>query len=334
MNKLLNVSPSPHIAGSFSVQKIMFGVILALMPALATSIYYFGTGAIIVTLVSISSCILFEYLIAKFIIKTNPSITDGSAILTGLLLAFNVPSNLPVWIIIIGALIAIGVGKMSFGGLGQNPFNPALVGRVFLLISFPVQMTSWPVPKGFATGYTDAITGATPLGSLKGSLMTGSTVQDAMKELPSHLELFYGYMGGSMGEICALALLIGLVFMLFKKIITWHIPFTIIATVFTFTGILHLINPAQYASPLFHILTGGVMLGAIFMATDMVTSPMTIKGSIIFAIGIGVITVLIRTFGAYPEGISFAILIMNAFVPIINRYIKPTRFGEEVKNGK
>lgn len=325
MSKLISVSPSPHVAGDYSVQKIMFGVVLALMPALAASVYYFGMGAIIVTLVSVISCVAFEYLIQKYIIKTEPTLTDGSAILTGLLLAFNVPSNLPVWIIIIGALISIGVGKMSFGGLGQNPFNPALVGRVFLLISFPVQMTTWPIPAGFKTGYADAVTGATPLSLLS---------EGALDSIPSHMQLFVGQMGGSMGEVSAIALLLGFAFMLYKRIITWHIPVILVGTVFAFTGILHLSNPNEFVGPVFHILTGGVMLGSIFMATDMVTSPMSTKGMAIFAVGIGIITVLIRIFGAYPEGISFAILIMNAFVPIINQYIKPKRFGEEVKNGE
>lgn len=334
MDRLINVSPSPHVAGNYSVKKIMYGVILALLPALAASIYYFGIGAIVVTAVAILSCVLFEYLIQKFIIKQEPTLTDGSAVLTGLLLAFNVPSNLPIWIIIIGALISIGVGKMSFGGLGQNPFNPALVGRVFLLISFPVQMTSWPIPKGFSTGYADAVTGATPLGLLKEGINNNETVSSLMNSIPEHMQLFMGHMGGSMGEISAVALIIGFAFMLYRKIITWHIPVFLIGTIFIFTGILNFANPEKFADPVFHILTGGVMLGAIFMATDMVTSPMTPKGMAIFAIGIGVITVLIRTFGAYPEGISFAILIMNAFVPIINQYIKPKRFGEEVKNGQ
>ncbi|PKP09650.1 MAG: Na+-transporting NADH:ubiquinone oxidoreductase subunit D [Bacteroidetes bacterium HGW-Bacteroidetes-4] len=333
MDRLLHVAPSPHIAGEYSVKKIMFGVILALLPAFATSIYYFGMGALIVTLTAIISCVAFEYLIQKFILKTTPKISDGSAILTGLLLAFNVPSNLPIGIIIIGALVSIGIGKLSFGGLGQNPFNPALVGRVFLLISFPVQMTSWPVPKGFATGYADAITGATPLALVKEGVGNGEKISE-MIGIPQHMELFYGHMGGSMGEVSAIALLLGFAFMLYRKIITWHIPVFLIGTIFAFTGILNLTNPEKFADPLFHILTGGVMLGAIFMATDMVTSPMNPKGMAVFAIGIGIITVLIRIFGAYPEGISFAILIMNAFVPIINRYIKPKRFGEEVKNGK
>ena len=332
MNQQIHVSPSPHISGEFSVPKIMYGVVLALLPAFAASVYYFGMGAIIVTAVSVLSCVAFDYLIHRFILKTQPRITDGSAVLTGLLLAFNVPSNLPILVIVIGSLVAIGIGKMSFGGLGQNPFNPALVGRVFLLISFPVQMTSWPIPGGFSTGYADAVTGATPLALVKEAVKNGESIS-TLANIPSHMQLFFGHMGGSMGEVSALALLLGFAFLLYRKIITWHIPVFLIGTVFAFSGILHLVNPEKFADPVFHILTGGIMLGAVFMATDYVTSPMTHLGMIIFAIGIGLLTVIIRNFGAYPEGISFAILIMNALVPLLNRWTKPTTFGEEVKNG-
>jgi len=333
MNRLLTVSPSPHVYEDTTVKRLMFDVIIALLPALAFSIYFFGMGAIYVTLTAVVSCVAFEWLIQKYLLKQEPSVSDGSAILTGLLLAFNVPTNLPVWIIVIGSLAAIGIGKMSFGGLGNNPFNPALVGRVFLLISFPVQMTSWPVPKGFNTGYADAVTGATPLGVMKEGIDKGEAVPEIMNQIPSHMEMFYGHMGGSMGEIAALALLIGFAYLLIRKVITWHIPVSIIATITVFTGILWFINPEANADPLFHLLTGGVLLGAIYMATDYVTSPMSVKGMWIYGIGIGVITVLIRVFGACPEGVSFAILIMNAFVPLINAYIKPKRFGEEVKHG-
>ncbi len=249
-----------------------------------------------------------------------------------MLLAFNLPSNLPWWMIVIGALFAIGVGKMTYGGLGNNPFNPALVGRVFLLISFPVQMTSWPLPLVSRLQYTDAVTGATPLGMLKEAVRNGEAVPDVMKQLPDHMQLFLGQMGGSLGEVSAVALLLGFAWLLYKKIITWHIPVFMVGTVYIFTGILWLIDPSKNASPLFHILTGGILLGAIYMATDLVTSPMTKPGMILFAIGIGIITVVIRVFGAYPEGVSFAILIMNAFVPLINKYIKPARFGKEVKH--
>ncbi|MDX9903750.1 MAG: RnfABCDGE type electron transport complex subunit D [Bacteroidales bacterium] len=333
MNKILNVSPSPHLSSPETTRRLMYGVVIALIPALAASIYYFGMGAIIVTLTSVLSCVAVEYLVQKFILKTKPSVNDGSAVVTGLLLAFNVPSNLPIWIIIIGAVISIGVAKMTFGGLGSNPFNPALVGRVFLLISFPVQMTSWPVPSGFRTGYLDAVTGATPLGILTEGVKAGESVASLMEKVPTHMQLFYGYMGGSMGEIAAAALILGGIYMLWKKIISWHIPVSILVSVALFTGILWLADPTKYADPGFHLLTGGIMLGAIFMATDYVTSPMTHKGMIIYGVGIGVITVLIRTWGAYPEGVSFAILIMNAFVPLLNMYIKPKRFGKEVKHG-
>lgn len=308
----------------------MLGVIIALTPALFCSVYYFGWGAIIVTLVSVISCLITEFLIQKFLLKGNLTITDGTAIVTGLLLAFNLPGNLPVWIIVLGAVVSIGVGKMTFGGLGNNPFNPALVGRVFLMISFPVQMTTWPLPLGFKTGYADAVTGATPLGILKEGLRNGDQMSQIMEELPGYKDLFYGHIGGSIGEMAAIALLLGMLYLLVKKIITWHIPISIMLTIVLFTGILWLVNPEKNADPLFHLLSGGILLGAIFMATDYVTSPMTPAGMWIFGIGIGIITVLIRVFGAYPEGVSFAILIMNAFVPLINRYVKPKRFGEKI----
>ncbi len=326
MNKLV-VSQSPHLHANSSVQKIMYMVIIALIPALALSLYLYGLGALIVTSVSVISAIFFEWLITKYLLHKKPTISDGSAALTGLLLAFNVPSNLPVWIIIIGALVAIGMGKMSFGGLGQNPFNPAFVGRVFLLISFPVQMTSWPLPHQMSK-YIDAVTGATALGTLKESLKVGETVSQVMDKLPSHMQMFYGIMGGSLGEVSAALLILGGIFLLFKKVITWHIPISILTTVFIFTGILWLSNPAKFADPIFELLTGGLMLGAIFMATDYVTSPMSNWGKIIYGISIGALVVIIRTWGAYPEGVSFAVLIMNAFVPLIDRAFKPKLFGK------
>ncbi len=333
MSNLLNVSPSPHVYGKETTRKLMLGVVLALIPALAASIYFFGWGAIIVTITAVLSCVLFEYLIQRFLLKKAITITDGSAVVTGLLLAFNLPSNFPVVLVVLGSLVAIGVAKMTFGGLGNNPFNPALVGRVFMLISFPVQMTSWPVPSGFGTGYADAVTGATPLAVIKAGIKGGEQVSALMDQVPSHMQLFYGYMGGSMGEIAAAALLIGFAYMLIRKIITWHIPVSVIGSFLIFTTILWHAAPEKNADPLFHLLTGGILLGAIYMATDYVTSPMNPKAMIIYGCGIGIITVVIRVFGAYPEGVSFAILIMNAFVPLMNTYIKPKRFGEEVKNG-
>ena len=323
----LTVSPAPHIHDNLTVSKCMYNVIIALLPAFAVSLYFFGIGALIVTLSSILSCVIVEYLIQKYLLKEKPSIGNGSAILTGLLLAFNLPSNLPIWIILIGALVAIGIGRMTFGGLGCNPFNPALVGRVFLLVSFPVQMTTWPVP-GQMVAYLDAETGATPLAVMKEAIKSGDA--SVLQRLPDAIDMLVGQTGGCLGEVSALALLIGLAYMLARRIVTWHIPVSILATVFVLAGLLHLSNPV-YASPVSVLLTGGMMLGACFMATDYVTSPMTAKGQIIYGVAIGMLTVVIRTFGAYPEGMSFAILIMNAFTPLINTYCKPKRFGEVVK---
>lgn len=320
MDKLI-ISPAPHIHSGDTVSKNMRAVIIALSPALLVGFYYFGLGALIVTATAVISCVLLEYLIQRFMLKTEPSINDGSAALTGILLAMNLPANLPLWMIVIGSFVAIGVAKMSFGGLGNNPFNPALVGRVFLLISYPVEMTSWPIPKALSTSYLDAATGATPLAMMK----------EKFGEMPATLDLFVGNMGGSLGEVSAVALLIGLVYLLVRKIISWHIPISILLTVFAFTGIMYLVDPEIYASPVLHMVTGGLMLGAIFMATDYATSPMNPRGMLVYGVGIGLITVVIRLFGAYPEGVSFAILIMNAFTPLINTYIKPKRFGEKVK---
>ena len=333
--KNMIISPSPHIHSGDTISRNMYGVLIALIPAFLVSLYCFGLGALIVTLVSVVSCVMIEFLIQKFMLKKEPSILDGSAILTGVLLAFNLPSNIPVWLIIIGALVAIGIGKMSFGGLGNNIFNPALIGRVFLLISFPVQMTTWPVPGVFPMEYLDAQTGATTLSTIHYS-----------NDFASLSSSVIGLTGGSLGEVSEIALLLGFVYLLFRKIITWHIPVSIIGTVALFTGLifagdtLHtyytsdtmpdmqtLIDSLKEYNPLIHLTSGGLILGAVFMATDYVTSPMSKNGMIIYGIGIGIITILIRLYGAYPEGMSFAILIMNAFTPLINTYIKPKRFG-------
>lgn len=325
--KNLIVAPAPHAHSGDSVRRNMLLVIAALIPAYIVSVVLFGWGALITAAVSIAACVGFEWLIAKFILKQEPTLCDCSAILTGLLLAFNLPSNLPWWIIIIGALVAIGVGKMTFGGLGQNPFNPALVGRVFLLISFPVQMTTWPRPLGFEGSYIDAATGATPLSAMKQLVKGNASVID---QLPNLWDSLLGMMGGSLGEVCAFALLAGGIFLICTRVITWHIPVSILATMalFAFIAAPAGICPCQYTA--LTLLTGGVMLGAFFMATDYVTSPMTGWGKIIFGIGIGLIVMVIRTWGAYPEGMSFAILIMNACVPLLNK-IRPKRFGEVVK---
>ena len=319
------ISPSPHVHGGDSIEKNMYGVLIALVPTFIFSIVFFGLGAILVTLTSVAACLVFEYVIQKYLMKQRPTIWDGSAIITGVLLAFNLPSSLPLWIVVIGALVAIGIGKMSFGGLGNNIFNPALVGRVFLLISFPVQMTTWPVPNGFATA--DAVTGATPLALVKEAVKNGQAVGDTLSSVGITTgNLILGNIGGSLGEVAAIGLLLGFAYMLIRKIISWHIPVAIFAAVIVFSGILNLADPAQFAGPVFHLFTGGLMLGAIFMATDYVTSPMTHKGMLIYGVGIGLLTVIIRVFGAYPEGMSFAILIMNGFTPLINRYCKPRRF--------
>jgi electron transport complex protein RnfD len=298
---------------------------------LLVSFYFFGLGSVIVTATSVAACVFFEWAINKYILKNERNtILDGSAALTGLLLGMNLPSNLPVWIILIGALFAIGVAKMTFGGLGNNIFNPALVGRCALLVAFHAQMTSWP-KVGQLGSYLDAETGATPLSIMKYAIKSGDA--SVLDQLPSSLDLFLGNHpdgAGAMGEICALALLLGLAFMLWRKIITWHIPVSIIGTVFVFAGLLHLAD-SSYADPVSVILSGGLMLGAIFMATDYVTSPMTPKGQLIYGVCIGLLTVVIRNWGAYPEGMSFAILNMNAFTPLINNYVKPKRFGEVVK---
>ena len=324
--KLL-ISSSPHMFTRTTTSVLMRDVIIALTPSLVAAVWIFGWRALLVTAVAVAAAVLTEYLFEKAVGREN-TIGDFSAVVTGMLLAFNLPSNLPIWIIIIGALVAIGVGKMSFGGLGCNPFNPALVGRVFLLLSFPVQMTSWPAV-GQLTAYADAVTTATPLAIMKG-VITGAP-GFSMDQLPGAFDLLLGNNPGCIGEVSALALLIGLAYMLWKKIITWHIPVSIFVTVFVFGSIMHLANPELYVDGLTQLLSGGLMLGAIFMATDYVTSPMNHKGMLIYGVCIGLLTVIIRLFGAYPEGMSFAILIMNAFTPLINTYVKPKRFGEVAK---
>ena len=320
MDKKLIDSPSPHVHGAFSTQRLMLDVLIALIPALAVSVWVFGASALIVTAVSVAACVLFEYLIQKFMLRGPVTVWNLSAVVTGVLLAFNLPANIPLWLVVLGAFVAIAIGKMTFGGLGKNPFNPALVGRVFLLIAFPVQMTSFP------KDYCDATSGATPLAFVKEALKSGSSVSDILPSISTQ-SLALGSVSGSLGEVAAVALLIGMVYLLVRKVITWHIPVAVLGTMAVFTGILHLVNPEAYMSPLFHLLAGGALLGAIFMATDYVTSPMTSAGMLLYGFGIGFITVLIRVWGAYPEGMSFAILIMNAVVPLINKYVKPRRFG-------
>lgn len=312
MDRLLIISPSPHIHTSRTTGSLMWRVTAALIPALACSIWIFGIGAAIVTATSIIACVITEYLINRYMLRRPSTIANGSAILTGLLLALNLPSNLPGWIVVIGAVVAIGIGKMAFGGLGCNIFNPAITGRVFLLLSFPAQMTSWPLPGENAWHYLDATTGATVLGAMK----TGTS--------PTDIDLWQsaiGMTGGSLGEVSAIALVLGGIYLLATRVISWHIPVSILVT----ATLLTLCAGGDVA---LQLLSGGLLLGAIFMATDYVTSPMTHAGMLIYGVGIGAITVIIRQWGSYPEGMSFAILIMNGLTPLINRYVKPRRFGE------
>jgi len=312
----------------------MRDVVIALIPSLLVSIYYFGFSAIKLALVGVVSCVLVEFVIQKYLIKTKITISDYSAALTGLLLALNLPPSSPWWIVFIGSVVAIGVAKMTFGGLGQNIFNPALVGRVFLLVSFPVIMTDWTIPVSWFREGIDATSGATALSIVKEGLAQGQTLEQIFSLHDfSYSQMLFSRIGGSVGEISAFALILGMIYLFIRRVIKPHIPFTIIGTVMILTGIFWLINPHHYPDPIFSILTGGILLGAIFMATDYVTSPMSNQGMILYGVGIGVITVLIRFFGAYPEGISFAILIMNACVPLINKYMQPKRFGKEVVNG-
>ena len=313
------VSPAPHIHSDFSTTRLMSDVVIALLPALMVSVRVFGWSVLAVTAVSIASCVLLEFLVQKYLVKGPTTVNNLSAVVTGLLLAMNLPANIPLWIVVIGAVVAICVAKLPFGGLGKNIFNPALAARVFLLIAYPVQMTSFPQPT--IDGFVDAYSGATPLGAAKGGLIDFASFDV--------LGMFTGAMGGSFGEISALALLLGFAYLLMRKVITWHIPVAVLGTMVLFGAIYGATMGGAmiWQLPLFHILAGGALLGAIFMATDYVTSPMTTKGMVIYGIGIGAITMCIRLWGAYPEGMSFAILIMNSVVPLINKYVKPKRFG-------
>ena len=318
-NKLI-VAPSPHVQTLQSTAHIMRDVVIALLPALVVSTIVFGVDVLRVTALSVAACVVFEFLIQKYVVRGPLTISNWSAVVTVVLLAFNLPASIPWWIVLIGAFVAIAIAKMTFGGLGKNPFNPALVGRVFLLVAYPVQMTTWPLP---VNGAFDALSGATPLAAVK----HGLAAPDAL----GVQDLLLGNMPGSLGEVAALALLVGFVYLLWRRVITWHIPVTILVTMALFAFVVALCKGESGAMlwqlPLFHVLAGGAILGSVFMATDYSTSPMTVKGGVIFGIGIGVITMLIRLWGAYPEGMSFAILLMNACVPLINKYVKPKRFG-------
>lgn len=301
----------------------MRAVLLSLLPACGAAVYFFGLPAFSVLLIATLGCLATEA-VCQRLMRQPVTVADGSAAITGVLLALNLPPTSPWWLTLLGAVIAIAIGKQIYGGLGSNPFNPALVARVVLLISFPVQMTTWSKPAPLGSGL-DLVTTATPLGELKNAVML--TGQMPAELSGSMMNYFLGNMPGCVGEVSALALLLGAGYLFYRRILTWHIPVAFIGSVFLLSGLFWLIDPARYPSPVFHLLTGGLILGAFYMATDMVTTPVSFRGMLLFGIGCGVLTVLIRLFGGYPEGVSFAILLMNAATPLIDRYTRPKTYG-------
>ena len=304
----------------------MRDVLIALAPAVAVSIVFYGWRALLVLGVSVASCVLLEYLIVKYLLRKSTTVGDLSAAVTGVLLALNLPVTTPWWVVFLGALFAVGVAKMTFGGLGQNVFNPAIAGRVFLLISFPSYMTHWEAPQGLFGG--DAASGATPLGAIKEGLMQGASVPDLMAQHGwTYGQMLFSNIGGSAGEACAIAILLGFLYLVVRRVIKPWITLSILATVALVSLLFWGIDPARFTDPLFNLLTGGLLLGACFMATDYVTSPMSTAGGVVYGIGIGFITLMIRYFGSYPEGMSFAILIMNAAVPLLNIWFHQKKFG-------
>ena len=315
------VSPNPHIHSKVSTRSLMLDVIIALCPAAIVSFLYYGLSEIAIMAFSVASCVVLEWAITKYLLKKASTTGDLSAIVTGILLAMNLPPTCPLWVVFIGAVVAIAVAKMTFGGIGQNIFNPAITGRVFLLVSFPTFMTDWTVPAGFI-GNVDAFSGATLLGQVP---ILGALEADKLV----NLQTLFRNIGGSAGEISALALLAGWVYLLVRKVIKPWITLSIFATVAVVACIFHLADPAQFTGPLFNLLTGGVILGACFMATDYVTSPMSTWGGVIYGVGIGFIVMMIRYFGSYPEGMSFAILFMNMAVPLINMKFHQRKFGRK-----
>ncbi|MDA3947873.1 MAG: RnfABCDGE type electron transport complex subunit D [Spirochaeta sp.] len=330
----LVVALPPHERSDVSVARIMWSVVLALIPTTLVGVWFYGLRGLVVTLVAVGASVATEHFVARYMFKKETSsVGDGSAVVTGMLLAFNVPASIPLWQIVVGAIVAIGVAKMAFGGIGNNPFNPALVGRAFMLVSFPVDMTTWPVPgaQGFTAWNLDAVTAATPLGLVKEAGAGGlGAIAD---QLPSYGALFLGNIGGCIGEASALAVIIGGVYLIWKGFIPWMVPLVYLAGLALVTGIAWAIDPGTYIDPLYHILAGGAMLGAWFMVTDMTTSPMALRGRIIFAASAGVLAGIIRLFGGFPEGVSYSILIMNALVPVIDRHIKPRKFGYGTAKG-
>ncbi|MEO5371702.1 MAG: RnfABCDGE type electron transport complex subunit D [Magnetococcus sp. DMHC-1] len=341
---------SPHVHGGESIPQVMRTVIWALMPATAFSVMLFGWPTLFVILTTVATCMIVEHLLIKM--RGWPStMGDHSAALTGLLLALTLPPHAPWWLCVVGGLFAILVGKQLYGGLGQNIFNPALISRVFLLISFPVQLTFWPKPTPLfgessysllqsiniflGGGYgallpLDTVTGATPLGQYRTEVGMGRTVEQALGGNYgfNYLDATSGMMGGSLGETSVILLTLGGLYLLHRKVITWHIPLSMLAGCLVPAAVFWMLDPGAYPNPLFHLITGGLILGVFFMATDMVTSPVTAKGQIIFGLGCGILTYLIRTWGGYPEGVSFAIVLMNATVPLIDQYTRPVAYGK------
>lgn len=314
VTNIFKMGPSPHIRTSETVESVMYDVIISLIPVFLVAVYVFGIRAFIVTSVSILTCMVTEYICQK-IMGQEPSIFDGSAIITGILFAFVIPSIMPLQYVIIGCIVAIGLGKMVFGGLGHNVFNPALVGRAFVQASWPVAITTFAY---------DGKAGATVLDAMKRGIPLDSSLIEGGNQ---YLQAFIGRMGGCLGETSALAILLGGLYLIYKGQIDWKVPTIIIGTVFALTW-------AMGGDPVMHVLSGGLYLGAFYMATDMVTSPHTPKGKIIHALLLGVLISMIRMKGGYPEGVAYSILIMNGVVPLINRYTKPKKFGEVKANEK
>lgn len=315
----LLLQSSPHFKDQDSVPKIMYAVVLSLFPAVVASFYFFRWNALLLLFICVIACLATEALFLWLRKKPFRSLWDGSAVITGLLLALTLPPLLSPELAVIGSVMAIAIGKQVFGGLGYNIFNPALVGRAFLQTAFPVAMTTWAPPVTLAV---DTVTYATPLANLK---FEGAVVQGTLTPLK---DLFWGNIGGCLGETSSVALLIGAVFLLSRRVIDWRVPAGILVSLSALTGVFWFFNPDKYASPLFHILSGGLLIGAFYMATDMVTSPITPRGSWIFALGIGIMVGVIRLFGGFPEGVMYSILFMNAFVPLLNRYTRPRILGE------
>ena len=328
-NKRLEVSTAPFLKHESTTPKIMWMVVYTLIPVVLISFYYFGISALLISFTAVFSCVFTEWLFNQGDFRFQ-SLYDGSAIITGLLLALTLPPGFPLWMVFIGGMVAIGMGKAMWGGLGQNIFNPALLGRAFLQAAFPTAITTWTPPGGsflnlrgtnaafpFLQGENvDALSGATPLAQMKFDHLA-----------TDNLDLLIGNTGGSLGETCGLLLIILGIYLLIKKIINWRIPASILLTIIVFSGTFYLIDPIRYPSPVFMILSGGLLLGTVYMATDLVTSPLTPKGIWIFGIGIGIIVVLIRNWGGLPEGVMYAILLMNGATPLINRYTKIRTYG-------